>query len=77
MLGQALFATASTTKAAGATQAAMHHLPKEQWGVVVGHYSELYGKTQDYTNQLRALEKSNAGQERRPGPALSDGFQYA
>ncbi len=77
MLGQALFATGKFEEAAGATQAAMHHLPKEQWGVVVGHYTELYGKTHDYTEQLRALEKAMKAKSDDPALRFLTGFQYA
>lgn len=77
LLGQALFATGKFDEAAGATQAAMRQLPKEKWGVVISHYTELYGKTKDYTQQLRALEK--AIKEKPDDPALRflAGFHYA
>jgi tetratricopeptide (TPR) repeat protein len=76
-LGQALFATGKFGEAAGATQAAMHALPKEKWGVVVSNYKELYGNTRDYTDQLRALE--NAVKEKPDDPALRFllGYHYA
>jgi hypothetical protein len=77
MLGQALFATGKYEEAAGATQAAMHHLPKEQWGIVVSHYTELYGKTHDYTEQLRALEKAMKSKSDDPALRFLTGFQYA
>jgi tetratricopeptide (TPR) repeat protein len=77
MLGQALFATGKYEEAAGATQAAMHHLSKDQWGVVVTHYTQLYGRTQDYTNQLRALEKAMKAKGDDPALRFLTGFQYA
>ena len=77
MLGQALFATGKYEEAAGATQAAMHHLPKEQWGVVVTHYTQLYSKTHDYTDQLRALEKAMRAKGSEPALRFLVGFQYA
>jgi tetratricopeptide (TPR) repeat protein len=77
LLGQALFATGRFDEAAGATQAAMRQLSADRWGVVINHYTELYGDTKDYTQQLRALEK--AVKEKPDAPALRflAGFHYA
>ncbi|HEY2250140.1 MAG TPA: tetratricopeptide repeat protein, partial [Planctomycetaceae bacterium] len=77
LLGQALFAMGKYDEAAGAIQAGMHHLPKDQWGVVVGHYTELYGKTHDYTDQLRALEKAMQAKSEDPALRFLTGYQYA
>ena len=77
MLGQALFATGRYAEAAGATQAAMRDLPKEQWGVVVIHYTRLYGTVRDYTDQLRALEKAMKAKRGDPALHFLTGFQYA
>ena len=68
MLSQALFATEQFNEAAGATQFGMQLLPQEKWETVVKNYRELYGKVDDYTNQLRALEK--AAREKADDPAL-------
>ena len=76
MLGQALFATGNFDEAAGATQAAMQTLPKDQWGVVASNYKELYGSVQDYTNQLRALEKAVSDKPDHPGQRFLLGFHY-
>ncbi len=77
MLGQALFATGKFEEAAGATQAAMRQLPKDQWGVVVSHSQELYGNIQDYTNQLRALEQGLKDKLENPALRFLTGFHYA
>ncbi len=77
MLGQALFATGQFDEAAGATQAAMHILPKEHWGVVVVNFRELYGDARDYTTQLRALEKAVAEKPDNPARHFLAGFHYA
>lgn len=77
MLGQALFATGKVEEAAGATQAAMHVLPKEQWGVVVSNYKELYGNPQDYTTQLRTLEQAVRDKPDSPALRFLAGFHYA
>jgi len=77
MLAQALFATGNFNEAAGATEAAMQHLPKEQWGVVVGNYKELYGNPQDYTDQLRALEKGVGEKPNDPAQRFLLGYHYA
>ena len=57
MLAQGLFASEQFNESAGATQFAMQLLPSEKWEVVVKNYRELYSKIDDYTTQLRALEK--------------------
>jgi tetratricopeptide (TPR) repeat protein len=77
LLGQALFATGKLEEAAGATQAAMRQLPKEKWGVVISHYTELYGDTKDYTRQLRALEASLKEKPDDPALRFLAGFHYA
>jgi tetratricopeptide (TPR) repeat protein len=35
----------------------MKLLPDDKWGSVITNYSQLYGKAQDYSDQLRAVEK--------------------
>ncbi|MSR59295.1 MAG: tetratricopeptide repeat protein [Planctomycetaceae bacterium] len=77
MISQALFATGKYEEAAGAAQAAMQLLPKDQWGVVSTNYKELYGKVQDYTNQLRALEKAVKDKPDDPALRFLAGFHYA
>lgn len=77
MIGQALFATGKYNEAAGATQAAMQALPKDQWDVVVKNYRELYGNGQDYTDQLRALEKAVKDKPDDPAQRFLLGFHYA
>lgn len=77
MLGQALFATGQFDEAAGATQSAMQMLPKDQWGVVANNYKELYGSVQDYTDQLRVLEKGVADKPDDPAQRFLLGFHYA
>ena len=77
LLGQALFATGQFDEAAGATQAAMHVLPKDQWGVVVTNFRELYGNVPDYTTQLRALETAVAEKPDNPALRFLAGFHYA
>jgi tetratricopeptide (TPR) repeat protein len=77
LLGQALFATGHYDEAAGATQAAMHLLPKDQWGVVVKNFRELYGNKLDYTTHLRALEKAEGEKPNDPAMRFLAGFHYA
>jgi tetratricopeptide (TPR) repeat protein len=77
MLAQALFATGKFDEAAGATQAAMHALPKDKWGVVISNYKELYGKPQDYADQLRTLENAVREKPEDPGLRFLTGFHYA
>lgn len=57
LLSQALFATGDYGEAAGAAQAGMlvaEHA--DQWDVIIGNYREYYSDTQDYVDQLKALE---------------------
>jgi tetratricopeptide (TPR) repeat protein len=77
MLAQSMFATGNFNEAAGATQAAMQMLPKEQWGVVIGNYKELYRTPQDYTDQLRALEKAVKDKPNDPALRFLLGYHYA
>jgi cytochrome c-type biogenesis protein CcmH/NrfG len=77
MLAQGFFATGQYNEAAGATQQAMQLLPKEEWGVVVKNYKELYSNIQDFTDQLRALEKAIKDKPNDPGMRFLAGFQYA
>jgi len=77
LLGQALFAAEKFDEAAGATQAAMHRLPKELWGIVVAHHRELYGDDAEYTRQLQALERAAAEKPAIPARHFLLGFHYA
>jgi tetratricopeptide (TPR) repeat protein len=77
MLAQAMFATGSFEEAAGATQAAMQMMPKDKWGVVISNYKDLYGNVQDYTDQLRLLEKAVKDKPDNPGLRFLTGFHYA
>jgi hypothetical protein len=76
LLGQALFAAGQYDEAAGATQAAMQLLPQDKWGTVVIHYKELYSNIQDYTNQLRALEKERLSKPDSPGLRFLLGYHF-
>ena len=68
MLSQGLFATEQFSESAGAIQAAMQALPQEKWDVVVKNFRDLYGKGEDYTAQVRSLEK--AARDKPDDPAL-------
>lgn len=77
LLGESLFATGKYEEAAGATQAAMQLLPRGEWGVVVSNAQELYGKFQDYTTHLRALESAVKSQPEAPALRFLVAFHYA
>jgi Tfp pilus assembly protein PilF len=77
MLAQGFFATGQYNEAAGAVQQAMQALPKDEWGVVVKNYKELYTNIQDFTNQLRALEKAVKEKPNDPALRFLAGFEYA
>ncbi len=76
LLSQGLFATGHYEEAAGATQAAMRILPKEHWGAVINRYHDLYGNQQDYTKQLRALEKAVNAKPNDAGLRFLAGYHY-
>jgi tetratricopeptide (TPR) repeat protein len=58
MLGQAFFAAGRYREAAVTTQAAMHTLSPDRWGVVVSNRRELYNDSRDYNVQLDQLENA-------------------
>ena len=76
MLGQSLFATEQFSEAAGTTQFGMQILPQDQWNVVVKNFRELYGKVDEYTNQLRALEKAVKDKPDEPALRFLLGYHY-
>jgi tetratricopeptide (TPR) repeat protein len=76
MLAQAHFAAGEYDEAAGATQAAMALMPPEKWGVVVENYAELYSDSQDYVDQLQALEKAIKEDTKNPALRFIVGFHY-
>ncbi len=76
LLSQGLFATGHYEEAAGATQASMRVLPKEHWGAVISRYQDLYGHSQDYTKQLRALEKAVQAKPNDAGLRFLAGYHY-
>ena len=76
MHAQSLFAVGKFEEAAGAVQAAMGQLPNDQWGVVAGNYRELYGRVDDYTTQLRALEAAVKSKPSDPAMRFLLGYHY-
>ena len=77
LLGHALFATGQFEEAAGTTQAALENLPRENWGAVIKRYRELYGKPQDYTAQLRTLERAIQNKPEDPALRFLAGYHYS
>lgn len=76
LLSQALLQTSQYDEAAGAAQAALHMLPQDKWGAVVGNYKELYGNIQDYTDQLKALEKARDAKPDDPALHFLLGYHF-
>ncbi len=68
MLAQAMFALGQFEQAAGAVQMGMQLLPEGEWGTVVKNYAQIYPNIQNYTDQVKALEK--ARKTRPDDPAL-------
>jgi tetratricopeptide (TPR) repeat protein len=77
MLSQALFADGKYDEAAGAVQQGMLMLPEDKWGVVVENFTELYGPGQDYSNQIKSLEKARSATPDNPALRFLLGYQYA
>jgi tetratricopeptide (TPR) repeat protein len=75
-LGQSFFALGQYNDAAGATELGMKILPQDKWGAVITNFQQLYGKSQDYTDQLRALEKARNEHPSEPGLRVLLGFHY-
>jgi len=76
MLSQALFATEKFSESAGAIQVAMQILPQEKWDVVVKNFRDLYGKGDDYTAQIRALERAARRKPDDAGMRFLLGYHY-
>ena len=77
MVSQGFLATGQYDEAAGTAQQAMQLLPKEEWGIVVKNFRELYGNAQDYTTQMRALESAVKDKPNDPALRFLTGFHYA
>jgi len=56
-MGQALFAMGQYGPAAGAIHQGMALLDPSEWGSVVRNFRNYYGNANDYTEQLRKLER--------------------
>jgi len=76
MLGQALFANEQFDESAGITQLALQTLPQEKWEVVVKNFRDLYGKVDDYTSQLKSLEKVAKEKPEEPALRFLLGYHY-
>jgi Tetratricopeptide repeat len=76
MMAQAMFQSGEYNEAAGAVQAGLQMMPRDKWDVVVGNYKELYGNTQDYVDQLKALERTIKDKPKEPGLRLLVGYHY-
>ncbi len=76
LLSQGLYATGQFEPAAGALQLAMQMLPQSQWNTVVANYRELYPNIQNYTDQLRVLEKARTDKPNDPGLRFLLGYHY-
>jgi tetratricopeptide (TPR) repeat protein len=77
MLGQAYFAAGNYRVSAVTTQAAMHALPQDQWGVVVVNRRELYGNPKVYVQQLQQLETAVHDHPEDPAERFLLGYHYA
>jgi hypothetical protein len=76
LLSQGLYAAGQFEPAAGALQLALQMLPQNQWSTVVSNYTELYPNIQNYTDQLRALEKARTDSPKNPALRFLLGYHY-
>ncbi len=76
LLGQAFFAVGRFDDEFLVTQRALQRLPTDKWGEVIKNYSELYRGNQDYTDQLRVLEKRRRAND-SPMLRFLLGYHYA
>lgn len=75
LVGQALFALGRFDEELAATRRGFELLPNDKWGEVVRNYTELYRGNQDYTDQLRSLEKERKAHD-SPGVRFLLGYHY-
>ena len=76
MLSQALLATEQYSESAGAVQSGMQMLPEDKWDVVIKNFRDLYGKGEDYTAQIRTLEKAAREKPEEPSLRFLLGYHY-
>ena len=77
LLGQAYFAAGNYRESAVTTQAAMHALPEDRWGIVVSNRSELYGRSSSYLSQLHELETAVNENPKDPAQRFLLAYHYA
>jgi tetratricopeptide (TPR) repeat protein len=77
LLGQAYFAAGNYRESAVTTEAAMHALPQDRWGVVVSNRSELYGDPSSYVRQLGQLESAVNENPKDPAQRFLLAYHYA
>jgi tetratricopeptide (TPR) repeat protein len=76
MLSQGLLAVGQYDEAAGSAQYALSLLPADKWGTVVTRYKELYGNYQDYTDELKRLEKARDTTPESPALHFLLGYHF-
>ncbi len=76
LMAQTLFALGQYEQAAAATQSAMQMLPQDKWGIVMANYKDVYGNIEDYTHQLKALEKARDAKPDSPALHFLLGFHF-
>jgi tetratricopeptide (TPR) repeat protein len=77
LLGQAYFAAGNYQESAVTTQAAMHALPQDRWGIVVSNRSELYSNPSSYIFQLQQLESAVHENPKDPAQRFLLAYHYA
>ncbi len=76
MIAQAMFALGQYEQAAGAVQMGMQILPEGEWGTVVKNYSQIYPNIQNYTDQVKTLEKARETHPDDPALRFLLGYHF-
>ena len=78
LMAQSLFAVGEYDQATDAVKMAVQLLPQDQWGTIAKNYTSYYPNIEDYTTQLRSLEKAARADATQPNPALNVllGYHY-
>jgi tetratricopeptide (TPR) repeat protein len=76
MIAQAMFALGQYDQAAGAVQMGMQMLPEGDWGNVVKNYDQIYPNFQNYTDQVKTLEKARKTHPDDPAMRFLLGYHF-
>jgi hypothetical protein len=76
LMAQALFAVGQYNDAAGAVQMGMQMVPENEWGTVGKNYTQIYPNIQNYTDQLKTLERARDAKPDDPAIRFLLGYHF-